>query len=69
MNKSQGWVLAGGLAAMIGGLLWAVQTAAIIVTTVEPPILLTGGRRSSRSLSLGYMPRWMLHARGWRSRD
>ena len=39
MNQPWRWVLVGGLAAMIGGLFWAVKAVAIMVTRVEPPIL------------------------------
>lgn len=39
MTASRACVLAGALAAMIGGLLWVVKAVAIILTTVEPPII------------------------------
>lgn len=39
MNQPWRWVLVGELAAMIGGLFWAVKAVAILVAGVEPPIL------------------------------
>ena len=39
MNGSNRLAVAGGLAAVVGGLLWAVKAAAIMITRVQPPIV------------------------------
>ncbi len=38
--KTQRWlVVAGAIAAIVGGLCWAVKAAAIMLTTVQPPVI------------------------------
>ncbi len=39
MNTCNRLAVAGGLAALVGGLLWAVKAAAIMATRVQPPIV------------------------------